>query len=87
MAVNNLTDKCTNYGDEDESGKKRSTLKLNVNTDGYPVKPKHFNIDEDRVKYAIRQLKGIKLFMGDLKEINNDLRKKPEIASLFTNYK
>ena len=54
MAVNNLTDKCTKYGEDDENGKKGSTLRLNINSDGYPQKPKHFNINEYQVKYAIR---------------------------------
>ena len=63
MAINNLEDKCQNYGQEDESGKKKSTLRFNLNMDGYAHKPKNFNISEDRVKFAVRQLQGIKIFM------------------------
>lgn len=70
MAINNLENKCHDYGGEDEFGKKKSNLKIYINMDGYPVKPKTFNITEDRVKFAIRQLQGIKIFLSDLIEIN-----------------
>ena len=36
---------------------------------GFNTKPKHFSISDERVRFAVRQLQGIKIFTGDLKEI------------------
>ena len=54
MSINNMDFKCQDYSGEDENGKKKSTLRFNINMDGFPTKPKTFNITEDRVKFAIR---------------------------------
>jgi hypothetical protein len=81
MAINNLDNKCVEYGEE-ENGKKKSTLRFNINMEGYAHRPKTFNITDDRVKFAIRQLQGIKIFLSDLVEINKDMRNPKEYPQL-----
>ena len=56
MAINNLEAKCQEYGQVDEGGQKKSTLTVHTNMQGYAVKPKTFNITENRVNFAKRQL-------------------------------
>ena len=73
MAINNLDNKCQEYGQEDEHGKKKSTLRFNIQMDDFPTRPQAFNITDNRVKFAIQQLKGIKIFLSDLVAINKDL--------------
>lgn len=87
MGINNLDNKCVEYGTElNEEGKKKSTLRFNINMEGYAYRPKTFNITDDRVKFAMRQLQGIKIFLSDLVEINKDLRdpkKNPSLVQAF----
>ena len=90
MAINNLDNKCQDYGGDDEHGKKKSTLRFNLNMEGFNAKPKQFDISEGRVKFAIRQLQGIKIFVEDLNEIKKSLDdpvKYPNLASTFQQLK
>lgn len=87
MAVDNVENKCSKYGQTDEEGagvKNRSNLRRPVVMHpSMTQKPKHFEITDMRVDFAIRQLNAIKGFVGDLKEINGQLRLTPQLASVF----
>ena len=88
MAVDNLENKCSKYGQSEEEGatggKNRSNLRRPVvMPPNMAVRPKHFEITDQRVDFAIRQLVAIKGFVGDLKEICNQLRTTPALAPCF----
>ena len=53
MAINNIEHMCQEYGIDDGHGKKKSTLRCNVNMDGFASKPKHFDLDAHRVDFAM----------------------------------